>query len=214
LYDLAWQVKLPFAKQRGERITLPHRKKHHQAENEQDPQVEPQSSPAEPNPEGDEAQESEAARLHEIIEALQQSLSNAEQDKLRALADFQNLRRRSQEEKDALRKFATENLVQSLLPVLDNFERTVQHLEAGADPQKMLEGIKIVERQLRQVLESQNLRRIESVGQPFDPDLHEALAMEPSEEHEENIVTTEVEPGYRIGDKVIRPARVKVAKNS
>lgn len=191
---------------------MPHRKKHSQAEPEPEQQVETESSQAEQTPVDPSFEE--VARLQEKIEALEQSLGTAEQDKLRALADFQNLRRRSQEERDNLRRFATENLVQSLLPVLDNFERTVQHLEAGADPERMLEGIRIVERQLRQVLETQNLRRIESVGQPFDPDLHEALATEPSDEHDDDIVTTEIEPGYRIGEKVIRHARVKVAKNS
>lgn len=191
---------------------MPHRKKHSQAEPELEQQVETDSSQAEQTPVDPSFEE--VARLQEKIEALEQSLGTAEQDKLRALADFQNLRRRSQEERDNLRRFATENLVQSLLPVLDNFERTVQHLEAGADPERMLEGIRIVERQLRQVLETQNLRRIESVGQPFDPDLHEALATEPSDEHDDDIVTTEIEPGYRIGEKVIRHARVKVAKNS
>jgi molecular chaperone GrpE len=72
--------------------------------------------------------------------------------------------------------------------------------------------LKAVDRQFRQVLESQNVSRIAAVGQQFDPEFHEALVMEPSEEHEENTVISELEPGYRMGDKVIRPARVRVAK--
>jgi molecular chaperone GrpE len=189
---------------------LSHRKKESQAQEHHDQEVESQPSqdPA-ADPEHD-----NIAVLLDRIEMLEKSLADAEADKLRALADFQNLRRRSQEERDTLRRFATENLVTALLPVLDNFERTISHLEAGADPAMMLAGIKMVEKQLRGVLESQNLRRIPSVGQPFDPDLHDAIGMEASEEFENDTVTTEIEPGYRIGDRVIRAARVKVAKNS
>jgi molecular chaperone GrpE len=189
---------------------LSHRKKSSHAPHEPEEQVAPearQEQQAEPA-------EDPTAPLREKIEALEQSLADAEADKLRALADFQNLRRRSQEEKEILRRFATENLVTALLPVLDNFERTVSHLQAGADPEKMLEGIRIVEKQLKQVLEGQQLRRIDAVGQPFDPDLHDAIAMETSDEHPNDTIIAEIEPGYRMGDKVIRPARVKVAKNA
>ncbi len=158
--------------------------------------------------------EDATAKLREIIEALRQSLADAEADKLRALADYQNLNRRAREEKEALRRFATENLVSALLPVLDNFERTINHLQAGADPEKMLSGVRIVEKQLRQILEGQNLRRIDVLGQLFDPDLHDAISMEASEEHEDDTIIAEIEAGYRMGDKVIRPARVKVVKNT
>ena len=186
---------------------MSHRKKPHHVPHE--PEAEPVADPIEP-----ELADDPMAPLLARIEGLEKALADAEADKLRALADFQNLRRRSQEEKDVLRRYATENLVTSLLPVLDNFDRTIEHLQAGADPVKMLAGIRIVEKQLRQVLETQNLRRMNAIGQPFDPDLHDAITMEASDEHEDNTVIAEIEAGYRIGDKVIRPARVKVAKNS
>jgi molecular chaperone GrpE len=130
---------------------------------------------------------------------------------VRGLADFQNFKKRSEAETATRALFATEKLVTALLPVLDNFERTVHHAEGGASREALLEGVKAVERQLRNVLESQQVRRIAAIGQPFDPEVHEAIGFEESGEHEPNTVVLEVEPGYKIGDKVVRPARVKVA---
>ena len=80
--------------------------------------------------------------------------------------------------------------------------------------QKIIEGIHAVERQLRQVLESQNVRRVESVGEPFDPIIHEALGTEISLEHPDGTVSAEIEPGYRMGDKVIRPAKVRISQRN
>ena len=155
----------------------------------------------------------EIEKLTRKIDQLQLELDNANAERLRAIADFQNFRRRNQQDMAAFRQLATENFVSELLPVLDNFERTVEHLNAGVDPEKMLAGVGAVERQLRSVLESQNVKRIPTIGEPFDPEFHEAVGMEASEEHDDDIVTAELEPGYKIGSKVIRPARVKVAKN-
>lgn len=151
---------------------------------------------------------------NEQIEQLKAQLDEANSERLRAIADFQNFRRRTQQEMATFRMLAAENLIADLLPILDNFERTVQHLQAGADPEKMLAGIHAVERQLRSVLESQNLKRIPAMGVPFDPEVHEAVALEASTEHPDDTIIAELEPGYKIGDKVIRPARVKVAKSS
>lgn len=131
---------------------------------------------------------------------------------LRAMADFQNFRRRTQAEASQIRQFAAESLLTDLLPVLDNFERTLEHLGDGATLESVSEGIQAVNKQLRSVLESQKLQRIESVGQPFDPELHEAIGTEPVGEFDDGIVSLEVQAGYRLGDRVIRPARVKVAK--
>nr|HWA82167.1 nucleotide exchange factor GrpE [Fimbriimonadaceae bacterium] len=125
---------------------------------------------------------------------------------------FQNYRKRQEEQRKQLETFATERLVRALLPVLDNFERALASLGAGATAESIDEGLKAVDRQLRQVLEGQNVTRIPSVGQPFDPEVHEALALEPSEEHEDNTVIGELEAGYKMGDRVIRPARVRVAR--
>ena len=159
--------------------------------------------------------------LNEEVQILKAERDEAKDQVLRTLADlqnfqrdFQNYRKRSQQEMALFRQMATEQFVTEMLPVLDNFERTISHLDAGATVESLVGGIKAVERQLRSALESQSVRRIVSVGEPFDPVLHEALGTEPSEEHPDDTVVIEIEPGYKMGEKVIRPARVKVAKNS
>jgi molecular chaperone GrpE len=169
-----------------------------------------------PNPQPDsELELEEGADLSEGGDAeftqLQLELDQTKEQLLRTMADFQNFRRRNQEQVAQLRQFATENFVTALLPVLDNFERTVAVAQQGATLDQVLAGVQAVEKQLRSVLEGQNVRRIDSVGRPFDPEVHEAISMEPSPEHEANTVIIEVEPGYRMGERVIRPSRVKVA---
>jgi molecular chaperone GrpE len=146
----------------------------------------------------------------EAIERLTQERDKLQDQLLRTLADLQNVRRRAQQEKQQLQQFATEVMVRDLLPILDNFERTVAAAEQGANRDSLLEGVKIIERQLRNVLETQQVRRIEAKGKPFDPELHDAIGHEPSE-LPEGTVSTEVEPGYQMGERVIRPAKVRVA---
>jgi molecular chaperone GrpE len=133
---------------------------------------------------------------------------------LRAMADFQNFKRRNQQEMNLFRQFATESFARELLPILDNFERSLAHMQSGATVEKIAEGVGAVERQLRQALESQGVIRIRSVGEPFDPALHEALGMDESSAYADDTVTTEIEPGYKMRDKVIRPAKVRIAKRS
>lgn len=157
--------------------------------------------------------------LYKEIQQLTSERDEAKEQVLRTLADlqnyqrdFQNFRKRNQQEMATFRVMATEQFVTELLPVLDNFERTIAHVEAGATVESLVGGIKAVEKQLRTVLESQSVRRIQSVGEPFDPELHEALGTQSGTEHPEDTVVLEIEPGYKMGEKVIRPARVKVAK--
>lgn len=146
------------------------------------------------------------------IEQLSQERDALQDQLLRAMADMQNFRRRVQQEKEETRKFATENLVAELLPVLDNFERTIQAVESGASLETLVEGVKMVDRQLRAALESVQLKRIGAHGATFDPEHHEAVATEVSEVHAEGTVLEELQPGYKIAEKVIRPARVRIAK--
>lgn len=154
----------------------------------------------------------EVDSLKAEIERLENERKQSEDQMLRTMAEFQNFRRRKEQESEQLRSYATEKLVTSLLPVLDNFERSIAALEAGAPVESVMDGIRMVDRQFRSILESHNVKRIEAHGQPFDPDVHEAIATEESHEHPENTVVGEVEAGYRMADKVIRPARVRVSK--
>ncbi|HVL40289.1 MAG TPA: nucleotide exchange factor GrpE [Fimbriimonadaceae bacterium] len=149
----------------------------------------------------------QVARLTEERDGLKDQL-------LRTMADFQNFRKRVQQERQQERLYASEQIVMQLLPVLDNFERAIAAFESGASPDSLLEGIRAIDRQLRAVLESNQVSRIPAQGNHFDPMFHEAIALEESTEHEPGVVLEELEAGYRIGEKVIRPARVKVATRS
>lgn len=156
--------------------------------------------------------ETDIQGLFDQVQKLTDERDQLRDQVLRAMADFKNFRARVEAEKRTAMKFASEKLATDLLPVLDNFERTVAHLDQGASVEAMRGGIAAVERQFRSVLEAQGIRRIESVGQPFDTERHEALGFQESEEHEEGHVAGEIEPGYTMHEKVIRPARVRVAQ--
>lgn len=143
------------------------------------------------------------------LESERDSLKDA---MLRAMAEAQTIRRRMQEQMANERKYASEGLVVNLLPVLDNFERTLAALEKGANPEKIAEGVASIHKQMMKALEDAHVHRIKAVGHSFDPAEHEALVTVETDEHPEDTVTDELEAGYRLYDRVIRPARVRVSK--
>ncbi|WNS43738.1 nucleotide exchange factor GrpE [Paenibacillus sp. MMS20-IR301] len=130
---------------------------------------------------------------------------------LRVQADYDNFRRRTQKEKEELAQYATSKLVTELLPVLDNFERALATSPGGPESEAFSKGVNMIFRQLDGVLKAQGLAAMETVGQPFNPEYHQAIMQVESEEHEEGIVTEEVQKGYLLKDKVLRPAMVKVS---
>jgi molecular chaperone GrpE len=153
--------------------------------------------------------------LTELYEHVQKAIDERDSLKdqlLRTMADFQNYRKRVQDEKRQIEERANERFVVGLLPVLDNFERGIAAAENGGSLESVVEGIKAVERQLKSVLESQKVVRVASLGKPFDPDLHEALAAVEVGDKPEGTIVDEIEAGYKLGDRVIRPARVRVSK--
>lgn len=130
---------------------------------------------------------------------------------LRAQADFDNFRRRTLKEKEELAQYATAKLIGGLLPVLDNFQRALQTSGDAAQSDSFAKGVDMIYRQLFQVLESEGLKPMEPVGQPFDPEHHQAIMQVETDEYEEGIVVEVMQPGYWLKDKVIRPAMVKVS---
>lgn len=148
------------------------------------------------------------ARLQEMEQALEEQKNLY----LRTLADFQNYRRRQNEEMERQRMRVLETLLEDLLPILDNFERALQAAEATRELDPLLEGVKMTDRQIKALLARFGIHPIEAVGKPFDPNLHEAIQRVESEEHEDGIIIDEVERGYRMGERVIRPSKVIVAK--
>lgn len=136
------------------------------------------------------------------VKELQQKLDEAVNNWKRALADYQNLERRMQEQKENWIQFASERLLHQLLPVLDNLEKAGAHLK---DP-----GLDIAVKQLRDVLKNEGLEEIEAMGKEFDPRVHESVDVE--EGDKENMISEVYAKGYRLKDKVIRPSKVKVIK--
>ncbi|CAN5363881.1 nucleotide exchange factor GrpE [soil metagenome] len=150
------------------------------------------------------------AILKERSEALMAERDDLRNDLLRAQAEFANSRRRIEQKAKDDQKFATQRVVADLIPVLDNFERTVRYFETGATAEQMVEGVRAVEKQLFMVLEKQGVARIAAQGEHFDPDRHEAIAMAESDEESGTVIEV-LETGYTLADRVVRPARVKVA---
>jgi molecular chaperone GrpE len=144
-------------------------------------------------------------------ELLQQQIQELETRTLRIQADYDNYRRRTLQEKEEFAKYASKNVVEKLLPVLDNLERALQASEGNADFDALKKGLDMVFKQFEMTLEGEGLTAIPSVGEPFDPNHHQAIMTVDSDEHEEGIVVEEVMKGYKLKDRVIRPAMVKVS---
>ncbi len=157
--------------------------------------------------------------LETIVEQLREELNNVLEevkdykDKyLRVLAEMDNQRKRVIREKEELERYANERLILSILPVVDNFERAINTDENTNNVQEILDGVKLIFKQLKDVLGKEGVKPFESVGQKFDPYKHEALLAIESEEHEPSIILEEIEKGYLLGDKVIRPTKVTVSR--
>jgi len=155
------------------------------------------------------------ARIEELERELADARARGEEHLYnwqRSAADFANFKRRTDEERAIAGQFSNALLISKLLAVLDDFDRALESVPPEADD-PWIDGVKLVERKLRGVLESEGVTPIDAVGQPFDPNLHEAVAHEDTADHPDNDVIGEVQRGYRLHDRVIRPSLVRVANN-
>ena len=130
----------------------------------------------------------------------------------RAQADLINYRRRVDQERDELRSAARVDAASAILPILDDFERAIAAIPAEEREKGWVQGILLIERNLRAVVERAGLERIDAKGQPFDPYAHEAIMADEQSDQEENTVTQVIRPGYKAGSRVVRPAQVAVAR--
>ncbi|MBG9790736.1 MULTISPECIES: nucleotide exchange factor GrpE [Brevibacillus] len=144
------------------------------------------------------------------VERLQAQLQEQENRLLRNLADMDNMRRRSRKEQEDLQKYASQKVVESLLPALDNFERALAVDPSTATAESILQGVQMVYRQVVQVFEQEGLQAIDSVGHAFNPHVHQAVMQVEDSNYEANTVVEELQKGYQFKDRVIRPAMVKV----
>ena len=150
------------------------------------------------------------------LKRLQTALAEAQDAVLRRQADFENYRKRVERERTDTYNRVVADTARKLLPVMDNLtraldaERSVESSES-AEFRHFLHGVQLISKQLSELLESFGVQPIPAVGERFDPHIHEAVVTEPSDEHEPDTVLEELARGYRIGDRLLRPAMVKVA---
>ncbi len=152
----------------------------------------------------------QAGAAEETDAALAKRASDLEDKLLRLRAEFENYKKRVARDQEEYYRQAVARAVQGILPVMDNLERAVEHLEADA-PDHHVQGISLVIQQLGDALKGLGLEEVEAEGQPFDPSLHEAMAMVAREDLPPMTVSRVFSKGYRLGGKVIRPARVEVS---
>lgn len=145
---------------------------------------------------------------HQLAEA-QALVSEYKDGWQRAVADFQNFKRRSDAESKDTYQNAVGNILKRYLPILDDLERALGHRPADLP---WADGIELIYRKLQTILDNEGLKRIEAEGKPFDPNFHEAIAQEPAEGVESGTVIGVLQQGYMLGERVIRPAVVRVAQ--
>jgi molecular chaperone GrpE len=158
--------------------------------------------------------EEEIRRLSEALEVKTREAEEHRDRYLRAAAEFDNARKRSARERDDYTRYANESLLRELLPVLDNFERALQSSRNEPAAAAVTAGVELIQRELLRVLEKFGVTPFTSVGQPFDPEKHEAIARVPARGHAEGSVVDETARGYLLNGRVLRPAMVTVASSS
>ncbi len=167
----------------------------------------------------EEAPDAEAEAAAEISEPTaeaaeptpEQEIERLRDENLRLVAELRNLRQRAQREKEEALKYAEADFARELLIVLDDLERTQESARNAEDVQAVTEGVRIVYEHFLKVLRGREIEPIEALGQPFDPERHEAMMQQPSKEHAEKTVMRELARGYKMHGRVIRPARVVVS---
>lgn len=156
----------------------------------------------------DEVADSQEERLRNKLEEIKQERDELEEKFLRKTADLDNLRKRKEEEKDRLKKYGHKGVLEDLLEVLDNFNRALDSMEFESEEVK--EGIDLIDRQLRELLEKHGATSMEAEGEPFDPNYHEAMMQEEQDDLDEQTVLEVFKEGYTLYDRVLRPAQVMV----
>jgi molecular chaperone GrpE len=154
----------------------------------------------------------EAESLKKQLETMSAEVEEHKEKWLRALADFENYRKRIDRDWTKKVKEANEELLRLLLPVLDSFERGFETAEENPDASSFVDGMKLVYQQLKSILEAADVTVVDPVGEPFDPSKHDALMQLDSKDIPSNHVVQVLEKGYLLGEKVLRPAKVSVAK--
>lgn len=181
-------------------------KQEKEQEQEREPQAEtPREEPGKEAPQQEEA----ASQDREALERLQKEFGEHKQQYLRVLAEYDNFRKRTAHEKDAIYNNAVSDTVQAILPIADNIERALSQENASAEDMK--KGVEMIEAQIKSAFEKLGVTEIGQAGDPFDPNLHNAVAHIDDESLGENVIAAVYQKGYKLGDRVVRHAMVQVA---
>jgi molecular chaperone GrpE len=162
----------------------------------------------------EEAQPQDTQATGDSVEAWQGKYQLLQEQFTRLAADFDNYRKRTRDEQESLVKYGAQKSIMELLPVLDNLERANGSLNEDSDPNQLYKSFSMMQKQLLDGLANMGIQKIQSVGQPFDPQLHEAVNQMESAEFPEDTIMYEAQSGYQLHDKVIRPAMVVVSTGS
>ncbi len=170
-----------------------------------------------PEPEEQPVENTETPEADSQVADLQKQLATANDKMLRALAEAQNVRHRAERERDDMRKYAVTEFARDLLAVSDNLRRalsaiTPEQCEKIPELKNIFVGVEMTERELLRVFESKGIKKIEPLGQKFDPNLHEVMFESDTPGKEPGTIVQIIEPGYTIHDRLLRPARVGVSK--
>lgn len=161
--------------------------------------------------EAEEKLEGNAAEESESINPLQEKYDTLNNQYIRLAADFDNYRKRQEQEKEALLKYGAENTLKKMIEVLDNFERGMKAIETVEDCDKVKECYNLAYKNFTDVLTKAGLEAIKAEGEQFDPNFHEAVMQTPTSDKPEHTIIAELQKGYKLGDKVLRPTLVNVA---
>lgn len=161
--------------------------------------------------EASENTEENSEKNNSELDELQKKYDTLNQQYLRLAADFDNYRKRQEHEREELLKFGTENALKKMIEVLDNFERGKKALENVEDCQTVKDSFNLVHKQVVEALTKLGLEVIETEGKEFDPNFHDAVMQTPTSDKPEHAIINELQKGYKMGDKVLRPALVNVA---
>jgi molecular chaperone GrpE len=155
---------------------------------------------------------SRISKLQSQVDVLLSERASLYDKLLRRQAEFDNYRKRVERERAELYQHGRDDVLLQFLPVVDNFERALSSLEESeGDAEALLRGVELIHKQFKDALSKLGLEAVEAVGQTFDPHVHEAVTTEATDKHKENTVIEEFLRGYKIGDRLLRPAKVKVA---
>ena len=157
---------------------------------------------------------SETEKLMAQLAEKDKEIAELKDKYLRTLADFENARKRLRQQGEETVRLQREGLLRRLLPIVDDLERAVAAAKGGGNGHSIVEGVELVLRSMGEFLRSEGVTPVSAVGQPFDPQRHEAMDHVESAAHPPNTVVSEFHRGYLIGDRTLRPARVTVAKNT